>query len=296
MTFTPFPSGSRREAVADVLMEQARLIWGRLSQAPFMRGARVSAISIYALVLRSAVTRFSGRSAGAVWILAAPMLRLGGMIALFSWMNRPAGAGDSLVIFFMTGMAPVFAIRHAFSGSGGSVRGGGGMMVFPQVTTFEVITANVLLELMIDVCVYVLIMLIMRAFTDLAISEWISEPLELIFACLLLSYFIYGLAFLSAQIGRFWQQWTDITRLMIRVLFFTSGVWFTMASLPPQLHDIVKYNPVAHIIEMIRDASIHGFESDLFDPWYPFWFATVCLFLGLFIDWLYRISGYDVDH
>jgi capsular polysaccharide transport system permease protein len=296
MTFTPFPSGSRREAVADVLIEQARLIWDRFSQSTFARGAKVSAVSIYALVLRAAVTRFSGRSAGAVWILLAPMLRLGGMILIFSYMNRAPGAGDSLVIFFMTGMAPVFAIRHAFSGSGGAIRGGGGMMVFPQVTTFEVISANVLLELTIDVAVYILIMIIMRAFTDLPITDWVSEPLELIAACLLLAYFIYGLAFLSGQIGRMWQQWTDITRLMIRVLFFTSGVWFTMASLPPQLHDIVKYNPVAHIIEMIRDASIHGFESDLFNPWYPFWFATTCLFLGLFIDWLYRISGYDVDH
>jgi capsular polysaccharide transport system permease protein len=294
MTFTPFPSGSRREAVADVLSEHARLWWARLNRSDFMRGARISAVATYALTLRAATTRFGGRSAGAVWVLVTPMMQLGIMILLFSYLGRGPGAGDSLVIFFVTGIMPVFLMRQAISGGGGTLRGGGGMMAFPQISSFEVVNSRVLLELIVNFMVVVLFMIISKAFLDLPFTEWVKDPFELLGALTMLAYFVYAASFLSAEIGRMWQQWTDVTRLVSRALFFTSGVWYTMGSLPLQLQSVVKYNPLAHIIEWIRDASIHGFSSDHFDPSYPFWFATVCLFLGLVIDWIYRLGGYDV--
>ena len=56
----------------------------------------------------------------------------------------------------------------------------------------------------------------------------------------------------------------------------------------------MKYNPHAHVVEWIRDVSITEFRSELYDPAYPISVGIIFLFLGMFIDWLYRISGYDL--
>lgn len=295
MTFTPFPGGSRRGAFADLLIDRLRNLWMSFWRSDFRRGLRLSLISVYAILLRDASTRFGQRSAGAVWVIIAPLLRLGGMILIFNFLQRGPAAGDSLVIFFMTGMVPVFLIRNAINGSGAAIRSGGAMLSYPHVSPLEIVAARVWMELIADVVVVMVIALGAKAFVGLEIAAWVAEPLELVGALIMLAYFVYAFSFFSAQMGRLWQQWTDITRLMARVIFFTSGVWFTMGSIPPDLRAIVQYNPVAHMIEWIRDASIHGFESDLFSVSYPFWFATVLLFIGLFINLMYRLGGYDME-
>lgn len=294
MSFTPIPAGSRREAVLDVLIEQIRVLYARFISTRFGGGLRHHLRATYAIILRDATARFGHRSAGAIWMIIAPLLRLGGMIAIFQFLQRPAAAGDSLIIFFMTGMVPVFLLRHAITAAGGAIKGSS-MMNFRQIGPLEVVSARVWMELVSEVVIVFIIMMGAKAFTALPIMQWFKEPLEQVAAIAMLSYFVFCISFLSAQIGRIFQQWSDITRFLARALFFTSGVWFTMASLPPELRGIIKYNPVAHLIEWIRDATIYGFSSDLFDPWYPFWFGTICLFIGLVINWLYHLGGYDVD-
>lgn len=279
----------------DRLIARLRGLWMEFWRSDFRRGLRLSLIAVHAMLLRDASTRFGQRSAGAVWVIIAPLLRLGGMILLFSFLQRGPAAGDSLVIFFMTGMVPVFLIRNAVTSSGAAIRSSAALLSYPHISALEVVAARVWIEVIADIVVIAVIAFGAKAFVGLEIAAWISEPLELICAMIMLVYFVYAVSFLSAQIGRMWQQWTDISRFMARAIFFTSGVWFTMGSLPPEMREIVKYNPVAHVIEWIRDASIHGFESDLFSVSYPFWFATVCLFIGLFINWLYRLGGYDME-
>ena len=294
MTFTPFPSGSRPRVFADSLVDALRRLWVYIASTDFVRGMRLSMIGVYALVLRDATTRFGHRSAGAVWVMMAPLLRLGGMILLFNFLGRGPAAGDSLVIFFLTGMVPVFLLRAAVTSAGSAIRSGGAMMTFPQIGPLEFVASRVWVELLSDAGVVFIIMMGAKAFGGLAIAAWFSEPLKIVGAVIMLAYFTYAASFLSAQLGRLWQQWTDITRFIARALFFTSGVWYTMGSLPPNLRGIIQYNPVAHIIEWVRDGVIHGFDSDYYTIGYPFWFATVCLFIGLFINLMYRLGGYDM--
>src|SRR5690606_25858114 len=157
------------------------------------------------------------------------------------------------------------------------------------------ITARTLLESLTSFIVLVLFILIMFSFFGLPLTAWVDRPLPLLGALGTLLLLCYGSSFLSSQIGRMFDPWNEFTGIIGRVMLLTSGLWFTMGSLPPEFLQIVQYNPLAHIIEWIRDAVIRDFRSDLFDPFYPIAFGTTLLFLGLFVDWLYRISGYDLE-
>ena len=135
----------------------------------------------------------------------------------------------------------------------------------------------------------------MFAFFGLSFSAWIDQPMGMLEVGGALFLLCYGAGFLSSQIGRAFDPWNELTGPIGRVLLLTSGLWFTLGSLPPEFLAIVKYNPLAHIVEWIRDVSIRDFRSDLYNPWYPIGMGVVFLAAGLFIDWLYRISGYDLQ-
>ncbi|MFN4297169.1 MAG: ABC transporter permease [Brevundimonas sp.] len=251
--------------------------------------------TIHALFVRQSRTRYGRRSAGYVWALISPMLLLIVMMAVFSAIARPAGAGESLVVFFLSAILPLYLFRGAINRGGNAIRGNRVLMQYPQVNAFEVITSRLLLEALTYFIVLILFALIMYAFFGLPLTSWIDRPLPMLQAGGALLLLCYGACFLSSQIGRAFDPWNELTGPIGRILLFTSGLWYTMGSLPPELMQYVQYNPLAHVIEWIRDASISDFQSDLYNPWYPLSLGVIFLFLGLFIDWLYRISGYDLQ-
>ena len=223
------------------------------------------------------------------------MIQLGGMLTIFSILGRAPGAGNSLVIFFMTGIMPLLVVRSALARGASAIASNRSLMHYPQVRGFEVITARVLLDLLINLTVTLIVMAYMLAFQGLAITEWIDRPLSLLGALAALSLLSYGVAFLSAQIGRMFDQWIDLMSGLARLLFFTSGIWFTLDTLPLAIRKYAAMNPLAQIIEWIRDAAIPGFESGHLNPVYPIQFAIVCLALGLFLEWFYRLTGLDLE-
>ncbi|MBA4001096.1 ABC transporter permease [Brevundimonas sp.] len=260
---------------------------------PFVAASWSVLRTIHALLLRESRTRYGARSAGYVWALISPMILLVVMIAIFSVLARPAGAGDSLVVFFITAIIPIFFTRNGITRGASAIRANRVLMQYPQVNAFEVITARTLLEGLTYFIVLVLFVLIMFAFFGLPFTSWIDEPLPLIQAVGTLLLLAYGACFLSSQIGRAFEPWTELTGPIGRILLLTSGLFFTLGSLPPQFLEIVQYNPLAHVVEWIRHAVIRDFHSELYNPWYPISVGVALLAAGLFIDWLYRISGYD---
>ena len=251
--------------------------------------------TIHALLLRESRTRYGRRSAGYVWALISPMILLVVMMAVFSAIARPAGAGESLVVFFLSAILPIFFVRGGMTRGGTAIHSNRVLMQYPQVNAFEVITARTLLEALTYFIVLILFVLIMFAFFGLPFSAWFDEAFPMLQAGGTLLLLCYGACFLSSQIGRTFDPWNELTGPIGRILLLTSGLWFTLGSLPPEFLAIVKYNPLAHVVEWIRDASIRDFHSELYNPWYPLSLGVIFLVAGLFIDWLYRISGHDLQ-
>lgn len=292
MSFTPLQN--RNSGRGGDFNSQPGVWIAKAKASQFYRAARISLITIHALILREAITRYGVRSAGYIWALIQPLVQLFMMMTFFGLLGRSPAVGDSLVIFFMTGIMPLFLFRMSIIRGARAIQQNRALMNYPQVRGFEVITARSILEATTNFCVVLLVMMFMKAFHGLPLTSWISNPLELLCALATLQLLCYGSCFLSAQIGRVVRVWADLTSFTGRMLFFTSGLWYTLASLPPNLRKFIMLNPLAQVIEWIRDAAIGGFESELFNPWYPLSFGVVCLAAGLMIEWLIRLGRFDI--
>lgn len=270
--------------------DDSRVTALRAAFAPFIAAVVGVANVVHALILREAITRYGRRSAGYIWALFVPVLQAVVLIALFSAIGRSAAAGDSLVVFFITGIIPVFAWRNAAVRGATALHANRALMTYPQVRPFEIVLARTVLELSTSAVVVLVIVVAMAVFGGLTLDHWVDRPLSLMAALAVFVLLCHGTAVLSAQIGRVFDQWKDIMGATGRVFFFASGVWYTFASLPPGPRGIVAYNPLAHLIEWIRDAVISSYSSDLYNPWYPLWVAIILLAAGLFMEWRSRFD------
>ncbi len=247
---------------------------------------------IEAMILRESITRYGRRSAGFVWAIINPILLVGVMMVLFTFIGRQAAAGEYLSVFFITGIIPVIAWRNAAVQGAGAITSNRGLLNYPQIRPFHIVVARTLLELAISGLVVIVLVIGLWAFMGVPFMAWVDEPMTLVSALLSLMLLCYGSAVLSSQIGRVFQLWSTIMSRLGRVLFFTSGLWYTFASLPTGPRALMVYNPLAHNIEWLRDGVIPGFDSDFYNPAYPLAVGVTFLFIGLFLEWLIAISTF----
>lgn len=161
-----------------------------------------------------------------------------------------------------------------------------------MVQPFSIVTSRVLLEFVTYMVVALLFILVLWIYFDEPLSSWTDEPLNLLFALSALMSLTFGFAVFNASVAQIVGWWPEVIKAFGRVLFFTSGVFYTMDTLPPQAREAILLNPMSHVIEWIRSAALPGFESLHYNAIYPFAWAAWLLFCGLFMDWLLRLTGH----
>ena len=74
---------------------------------------------------------------------------------------------------------------------------------------------------------------------------------------------------------------------MFLPLFFLSGLFYTLDSLPQIARDILVYNPVINFMEMIHGNYFYSLNTDYVNYTYMLFWTLIPMFIGL---WLYKNS------
>ena len=69
--------------------------------------------------------------------------------------------------------------------------------------------------------------------------------------------------------------------LLRRPLFFISGIFFLPSMLPLHIQKYFQWNPVAQVIDIVRDGLFSSYHSTFHSISYVFSFAFISLALGL---------------
>ena len=76
--------------------------------------------------------------------------------------------------------------------------------------------------------------------------------------------------------------------LLTRPLFFVSGIFFTIDTLPGKLRDVLIWNPILHGVEWMRYGYYVNFRGDSFDPSYILAWGLGATVIGLAAERLHR--------
>lgn len=258
------------------------------TDAPKLRIADIqSALStqarvIYALILRETKTRYGEHKLGFLWAVIEPLIMVAIFVAIFATIrSRSAGGGMPIAPFMLTGIVPFTLFRDSMTQMQGAIALNRMLFAFPQVTTFDVIFARGLLEVLLLSGVFVLLLFGMHlAGFDIRIER----PLGVLAACGLLSLMGMGLGFIFASLSPFIPSMKQISgALMGRPLFLSSGVFFIAEDIPASIRDYLLYNPLMHMLELLRSAFFHEFESAYGNWSYATTWALCTFGLGLLV-------------
>lgn len=247
---------------------------------------------IHALMLRETKTRFGKFKLGYFWAFFEPVMFVVILAVIFNVVGRDSPSGIPLTLFLATGIMGFIFFRSGFSFTMMSIRQNRALLTFPQVTPFELVVARASLEFVTLFVVFVLLFSAYAFFTYERIP--VEDPLG-VFAALIVVYLIgFGSGVMcSALILVFPSIQELVGAFILRPAFFTSGIFFTVDMLPEEIQYWMLFNPVLHVVEMIRSAFFPQFESELDVPAYPVAFALVMVFLGFLVLRAFRARIYQ---
>lgn len=245
----------------------------------------VQARVIAALMLRETRTTFGGAQFGYLWAIVNPALGTAVLVIIFSLVSRHPPIGTSFALFFATGLL-LFEMNRKLSSSLMNVFDANkGLLAYPLVKEGDVIFARFALIF----ATYLLVMIVFFGGL-IAIGEafFPAQLDEVMLAILVTALLGLGGGVTNAVIVRLWSTWRQLESILGKPLFFISGIFFIPSSFPPEIRDILAWNPLLHCIEWMREGYYPNYESIILDKGFVFMCIGILMVTGLGGERLYR--------
>ncbi|WP_421423119.1 ABC transporter permease [Agrobacterium rosae] len=240
-----------------------------------------------AVILRDMRSRFFDHGLGflivALWPLAHMLILLG----IYSAMGRRSPYGDSMNVFFATGLIPTLAFMYISRFMSLSIILNKPMLAFPVVNVLDIMLARSFLEV---IAAFVTLVLMFITLISLGDNPFPIDPFvaaEAYGASILLG---VGVGSLAGVVAMLFPLFVTVYALLMIIVYLTSGTLFVTLTLPDIVLYVLSWNPVFHLVEWMREAYFLGYNSRILDKQYVVWFGITSLFLGFALERLLRMK------
>ena len=162
-----------------------------------------------------------------------------------------------------------------------AVRANQALLTFPQVTELDLMIARVVVVWGTQIICAVVILIMVVSIGQVA---ELRNPGTLAATLLFAPLLGIGMGLVFASLARLWPTLERLIPIVMRFLFFASGVFFQVSELPARFSDILLLNPVSQIIEWQR----YGFSASSAAPMHSIAYIVVwclgSLCLGLLLE------------
>jgi len=210
--------------------------------------------------MRETISRYGDHKLGFLWAFIEPLLfvvLIGGTMA---FLRNDSPSGMPLVPFVITGFVPFIMFRNTMNQLRSAVTSNKSLLGFPQVTIFDAIIARVLLESAVMLFVFAFIISMAHL---IGFEIRIENPLGVLAVCLSMLLLGSGMGFVLGTISPIVPSTGQIASILFgRPLFLTSGLFFTADTIPEPFRTWLLYNPLLHLMELMRSSFFYEFESN----------------------------------
>ena len=250
------------------------------------RGALAIQVSvIQALMLREMTARFGGMRLGYFWAVAQPSAQVLVFCMIF---GMRGSAGMPLIdypVFVATGLLPWSLFKTIVTGSMNAVSANAALMNYRQVQAIDTLLARILLEMALA---FVVLTILLVSFIYAGFTVTLRDPIEVLQGVGFLIVLGAGLGMLACVLSARMPDATRFIPIAMAPLFFLSGVFFHINTVPDPYRDWLMWNPILHGIEMIRDGFFSTHRQGNADAGYLAMTAFPTFCAGLFVFRIYR--------
>lgn len=217
------------------------------------RGALVEARVIAALMLREIHTINGNTKLGYLWVLIQSIFGIAvfwGMRHFMGASQAPHGMGMAMFLAIGFGVWNIFS--NTITRCMTAVSGNKGLLTFPQVTELDVMIARTLVTTATQVLVTALIIGAGTLFLD---EPFTLGNFPLLLALLMMVPLLsLGFGMLLSSLAVFVPALDKVVPMVLRILFFVSGVFFSISIFSQSVSEYLLWNPVMHAVELCREA------------------------------------------
>ena len=214
---------------------------------------------VAALTAREIAARYKGSTLGVLWAILLPLLMLATYTLVFSvvfrarWPSLGGSKGEFALVLFAgllvfnlfaecVNRAPTLVLQNA-----SYVK----KVVFP----LEVLPVVSLAAAVFNAALSYLVWQVFALFV-FGIPPWtvLLLPLLLLPVCL----FTLGLSWIAAALGVYVRDLAQLTAVVTGALMFLSPIFYPLSALPESYQPLLALNPLAGVIEAVRNALLWG--------------------------------------
>lgn len=197
---------------------------------------------------------------GMVWLILQPLLMTLIYSLVFSLVvNRAPRGGVPFVNFFLSGMILWISFNNTILKSATLIAQKVNLMgqiKFPREALVFVLFNEKLVDFLISLGILFFLNLFYGYYPNIT---YIYIPVIFI----IFFSFELGLMFVIATLGLFIRDIPQIVSLILRLLFYISGIIFPASILPPQAVKILLFNPIFFLAESFRNVLFYAEAPDL---------------------------------
>ncbi len=236
---------------------------------------------IAALMLRERQSRFAASAIGYVWAFLTPAAWIALVVIVFHLLNRFPPIYVEPEIFVATGILPYLVFRQTITSMSRSVVSARHMLFLRPVSMNEIMLASALLDF-INMAIAAIV--IFGAINFLFDAPTPRAPAGVALAMILAWCLGTGLGRLAAVLVLVSDSFSRSIPILLRPLFWLSGIFYTAGELSGSLQDALWFSPTFHVVELLRESYFNGYVSPISNIWYPLSIAAGLWLLSVPIE------------
>lgn len=218
--------------------------------------------TVFALMMRELKTRFGAKKLGYFWALAEPIAQASIMAIMFSMIGRSSLSGVPVALFMISGIMPFKFFSKLMPQLASSVQGNKALFTYRQVSIVDPLVTRLIIEVVTYIVSFCII---------LAVMAWVGFNVEMqdflafLMINLLLISLGLGLGLLLCVASAYWEDTVKVVSMIMTPMFMISGIFFTATMVPQKYLYLFDWNPIFHVIELIREAMFVSYTSPVGD-------------------------------
>ncbi len=236
-----------------------------------------------ALVLREMQTTYGRSPGGYLWAILEPVGGIALLTLIFSTGFRAPPIGKDFAPFYASGMVPFFFFTTVSGRIADSLRFSRQLLAYPSVTFIDALVGRLIVNGMTQILVGYIVFTGVFMIYD---TQGAIDPERIVLSYVMVASLASGIGVLNCFLTMRFAVWQNIWSILTRPLFILSCIFFLFEGIPQPYRDILWYNPLIHVIGMMRAGFYSSYDASYVSVSYVMGISAVTLTTGLLF--LYR--------
>jgi len=235
--------------------------------------------TIFTLMLREMSSTYGRSPGGYVWALLEPI----GAISMFTLIiavglrMRAPSIGISFELFFASGILPYLLYLGVSRKIANAIPFSRALLFYPSVAFSDAIFARLFLQVLIHSVAFCIVMAGIFLLFD---NHALPEILPILLAWFMAAALGLGIGLMNAYLFPVYPIWKSIWGIITTPLFIMSTVIYSYENLPDIGKDILWYNPLVHVVGMMRRGIYGTYDASWVSPLYVLGLSLFLSFIG----------------